>query len=205
MAMAKRAPALVASLLALFVVIFGPDFVSTGVWHVGLMAARRAPHDAALPACVLVRTYHANSPVGLFALLASLDRAARFARVPLQVTFTDTDAKPFAALSAVVALMRRRFAAVDFHISAHSQASSHRRFAFAFADYGYVSTDLAVRDLVESGRCAYVLITNGDNLYAKDFFASAIAEMTRVDVVRRACLSLSLSLSLSGQIAKAAF
>jgi len=77
-----------------------------------------------------------------------------------------------------------------------SQAYAKAMFPDIKQDFGYLQSDIILREMVSTNNfaCEYVLFTNGDNLYAHDFFRAILPfmqekyDMLAVEFVSHYCL-----------------
>jgi len=132
--------------------------------------------------CALVRTYHGNSVFAIFSLVSSIIRSATFANATIHFTFADTDSvQSYRILPKIVEVLSEFFSGggVSFAHSPHKYSNTNAKFPqFTGNDYGFIVTDFVMQDLL-AGNCKYLLVTNADNLYAKSFFALALAELEK--------------------------
>jgi hypothetical protein len=119
--------------------------------------------------CVFVRTTesHVKSLPVLFMSLIS-------GRIgPLKIVVADTSGK-FSLLEKIIADTNKWFGdEIVFKCNHNNESKIKRCPLMKENDYGYVTTDLMLEDGL-ADKCDYILFTNGDNVYLRDFFNETI-------------------------------
>ena len=124
--------------------------------------------DSSLQVCVLVRTY-AKQYSNLPALI--LNFAEDQVRTKVFITITDEDSpwEPVLKMTALINEMVGREVAIVLPIK-RGQAEKVWVQPNNGLDYGYTYTDAAIDMMVANGvPCDFILVTNGDNVYASNF------------------------------------
>jgi len=147
----------------------------------GSAATGSSDVNASESVCVVIRTFFGHTPPSMLALVSSLVNSARVANAKLRLVFADTDTKiPFVALPAIVAKINF-ILGIQAEISPHTYQNSIVRYpGFHDQDYGFIVTDFAMNDILRSSSeplCKYMMLSNGDNLYARNFFRSILKEL----------------------------
>jgi len=130
--------------------------------------------------CVIIRTFHRQSLEGLLGLVGSMLRSAELAHTKLQFVFADTNpGTPFKALPSIVAKINSIFGP-NAKLSPRTFHNTVKYFpGFRPPDYGYIVADFIIDDILKSQdySCKYMMLSNGDNLYTREFFPSVLTEL----------------------------
>ena len=130
------------------------------------------------PLCAIVRTYH-KQEAQLMALLTSLG-AAGGADLTIYVVDTEEGTPPeklrrFGAIVRAFNEMSRRRSARLVHGDALRGGVP-----MPCEDFGYMRTDVVMKWLLKERACDKLLVTNGDNLYSRHFFAAVREELVPI-------------------------
>ena len=138
--------------------------------------------------CVVVRT-HSKQRSSLLPTFATLVHSAPTAT---RFVFVDTDEVAFTELPSLVDGFNQLTALPLAKVSRWDQKLSRAEFpTFKKNDFGYIATDLVIEDLLkerEEARlnplnaqlpCELLAVTNGDNLYSRDFFHATISVLLK--------------------------
>ena len=143
------------------------------------------PYSSNRHVCVLVRTYQGNSVLSILTLVSSLLRSAENADATLTILFANTDPKnDFALLPSIIKKINVMFSLANsgptsILISPRKHRDLKQHFPkFNGNDYGYIVTDFAMNDLLNQG-CQKLLVTNGDNVYSREFFKNILDAMNK--------------------------